>query len=194
MVSASAWAGTRSAPGGGTIEEDVIASGGGPMSSGSSSIIGTVGQVAVGGSQAPSGAKLQHGLPKPLVSGGGGALSVVILGDSLVLANAGSPHTFEAGVFDAVGTVSYQWFKDDTAKAFAPISGANDSTLELASVVESDAGLYQVEASDDVTTAVSQPVELQVSVGLPVAGALGLALLTGAGLLGTPWLIRRRRQ
>lgn len=190
----SAWAGTRSAPGGSTIDEDVIASGGGRMSSGSSTIIGTVGQVAVGGSQASSGATLQHGLPKPLQSAGGGALSVVILGDSLVIVDPGSPHSFEAGVFDAVGTVSYQWFKDDTAKAFDVIPGANDATLDLGSVEESDAGLYQVEASDDVTTAVSQPVELRVSAGLPVAGVFGLALLSGAGLLGAPWLMRRRRR
>ncbi|MBI1318486.1 MAG: CHRD domain-containing protein [Candidatus Hydrogenedens sp.] len=71
----------------------------------------------------------------------------------------GTPVSFTPEIIGAViGSISYQWFKNDVA-----IDGATDSTLEFGSAQLSDNGNYSLRISDDVYTVFSQEASLEVA-------------------------------
>lgn len=105
---------------------------------------------------------------------------------------------FEVAVEGGLPPVSYQWFKDDGAKAWQPITGANGPKLEFTNPVESDSGLYKVEVTEGDSaqgnaTPLSSQATLTVTKGIPVVGGLGLAALTALTALLGAGRIRRRK-
>lgn len=106
--------------------------------------------------------------------------------------------TFSITTTGGLGTISYQWFKDDGTKVFQPISGETNPSLTFSPVVDGDAGLYQVEASDQGSTVssnndvVTDSATLTVVAGVPVVGAIGLSVLAAITALGGALALRRR--
>jgi len=96
-------------------------------------------------------------------------------------------------VTGAVGAVSYQWYREDGSKAWQAVPGANSDTLTFNPVALTDAGQYQCEVSDAVTSVNSPTFTLNVSNGVPAAGVAGLCLL-GVTLAGLGTLRRRNRK
>ncbi len=106
--------------------------------------------------------------------------------------------SFEVVVEGGLPPVSYQWFKDDGAKAWQPITGANASSLDFPDPQESDSGRYRVEVTEGNSSLsnaemISSEATLTVKKGIPVAGGLGLAALAAATALLGAARIRRRR-
>lgn len=64
------------------------------------------------------------------------------------------------GAAEPVGTATYQWFHDG-----APITGATDAVLTLASAKPSDAGHYQVQLRVEGVVASSEPILVGVAGG-----------------------------
>jgi len=107
-------------------------------------------------------------------------LAVLADGPTVIDAIAGDAVSMSVTVTGAVGSVSYQWYREDGSKAWQAIPGANGNTLSFNPVALTDAGQYQCEASDAVTSVNSPTFTLNVSNGVPVAGPLGLLLLAAA--------------
>jgi low density lipoprotein receptor-related protein 5/6 len=122
-------------------------------------------------------------------------LSVTILGSSLVSKNTGDTHVFEVTVVGAIGTVTYQWEKQDQASVFQPLPDGNNPWYLFSSLVSDDSGLYRCSVTDAVTSAPSNTVELVVAGELPAIGLLGLIgvaalLVLLGGMLVRPWAQR----
>jgi len=100
-------------------------------------------------------------------------LTVTAEGTTLTVPVGGRAE-FAVTVAGAVGAVTYQWFRDDGSKAWVPLAGENDGTLVIDPVSEADAGQYQCEVSDSVTTVTSPVFTLLIGYGVPAAGLLGL--------------------
>ncbi len=100
-------------------------------------------------------------------------LTVTAEGTTLTVPVGGRAE-FSVTVAGAVGAVTYQWFRDDGSKAWVPLTGENDGTLVIDPVSEADAGQYQCEVSDSVTTVTSPVFTLLIGSGVPAAGLLGL--------------------
>lgn len=107
-------------------------------------------------------------------------LAVLADGPTVIDAIAGDTVSMSVTVTGAVGSVSYQWYREDGSKAWQAIPGANGNTLSFNPVALTDAGQYQCEVSDAVTSVNSPTFTLNVSNGVPVAGPLGLLLLAAA--------------
>lgn len=105
----------------------------------------------------------------------------------------GDDHTFEVTAANNIGTVTYQWKKDDGSKALQDISGETNSTLVLTDLQESDSGDYACEVSDAVTSVTTPTVTLTVINGVPAVGLAGLGLLAIASALGGALTLRRKR-
>ncbi|MBI1320139.1 MAG: hypothetical protein GC168_14510 [Candidatus Hydrogenedens sp.] len=122
-----------------------------------------------------------------LVSAG---LEVTLNKKGPVLVEVGAKYTFSVDVVGAVGALSYQWYKEDSAKADLPI-GPDDSVFVIQSLDYSDAGTYYCVVSDFESSVTSPSVTLNVVASVPAAGALGLAALSAA--LAAITLRKRRR-
>jgi hypothetical protein len=101
--------------------------------------------------------------------------------------------TLVAVVSNATGHVTFEWQKDNGAKAFSPIPDAPDSPIfTIESLEVGDAGFYRCQVGDSVTAAASSPVQVVVAEGTPVARHPGtgvlLVILIAAGL----YALRRR--
>ncbi|HOH50472.1 MAG TPA: DUF5011 domain-containing protein, partial [Candidatus Hydrogenedentes bacterium] len=111
----------------------------------------------------------------------------------------GEDGTWSVAVSGGLGTVGYQWLKDDGSKAFVPvvdgagISGSTTNTLAITGFTADMAGSYQVEATDDFENLILGPASLALEAGVPAAGGLGLALLAALTALGGAATIRRRK-
>jgi hypothetical protein len=92
-----------------------------------------------------------------------------------------------------VSPLTYQWFEDTGSKAFAPISGAASNTITLDELDPSMTGnQYYVSVSDALVTVNSNTATLIVSLGVPVAGGMGLVAFTMlTAVLGAVCLRRR---
>jgi uncharacterized repeat protein (TIGR02543 family) len=125
--------------------------------------------------------------------GEGEALRVDILGLSPIVATVGDSHTFVAAVAGATGSIGYQWLFNSSAKEFEVIPGANDAEFSIAYLQIEDTGHYRCQVSDDAAVAESAPVELIVLAGIPVAGTVGLALITAfLAALGAVAMLHRK--
>lgn len=102
-------------------------------------------------------------------------------------------------VTGGLGTLQYQWYKDDGSKAFSQVPedafhvGTHTASLTFTQVADEDAGLYMVEVSDLFTSISSQAV-LTVGTAVPVTGVFGLAVLAMASALGGASALRRRKR
>jgi hypothetical protein len=111
----------------------------------------------------------------------------------------GEDGTWSVAVTGGLGTVGYQWLKDDGSKAFVPvvdgagITGSATDTLAITGFTAGMAGFYQVEATDDFENLILGPAGLAVEAGVPAAGGLGLGLLAALAALGGAVTIRRRK-
>ena len=115
------------------------------------------------------------------------ALSVYIQGPNL--ASLGQNFTLNAVALHAVGTVSYQWYKNGVA-----IQGAVDPFYEIVDAVEEDSGLYTVTVTDDQDTVTSSGFNLVVGTQLPLANTLVLlTLISLLVLAGATTLVWKRR-
>lgn len=109
-------------------------------------------------------------------------------------ANEGSDFVWGITVAGGLSPITYQWSRDvGGAKAMEIIPGENNSTLELDNLGFDDAGEYLVEVTDGGTGAVSSQATLTVVKGVPVAGLLGMSLLTLTSALGGAMALRRRK-
>ncbi|HOV60265.1 MAG TPA: DUF5011 domain-containing protein, partial [Candidatus Hydrogenedentes bacterium] len=121
-------------------------------------------------------------------------LTVSAVGPTSLQVIQGQSATFEVAVNGEVGAVSLQWFKNDGSKAWVALPGATATTLTFDPVTMADAGTYQCEASDAVTTATSPIFTLSVDeTGIPAAGGLGLAVLAALTALAGAKASRRRK-
>lgn len=111
----------------------------------------------------------------------------------------GSSHSMSIVVDGGLGTLGYQWYKDDGAKVMQPlsdggnISGSGAATLTIDPFNAEDAGDYQVIVSDNYESIPSSVATLTASAGVPAAGALGLAVLSALSALGGAMALRRRK-
>ncbi|HNR33431.1 MAG TPA: hypothetical protein PKI11_21250, partial [Candidatus Hydrogenedentes bacterium] len=102
-------------------------------------------------------------------------------------------------VAGGLGTVRFQWYKDDGTKAFVPLAddalhtGTQTTEMTFVEIAQEDEGLYQVVVSDDFTSIESQ-AQLTVGTALPVAGLAGVAALALASALAGAGALRRRRR
>ena len=98
-----------------------------------------------------------------------------------------------------LGTLTYQWYKDDGAKAWVAIhdggniSGTGTASLVFTPVTDVDFGSYKVEVSDSLETVPSATATLSAGSGVPAVGLLGLAALAAMTALGGSVSIRRRK-
>ncbi len=123
----------------------------------------------------------------------------------------GEPYQWRITVEGGLGTVSYQWLHkplDGKGDEFMPVingmyphptagpgayDGATTNTLSFSPFTEAMLGLYQVEVSDDFSTALIGPAMLSLDVGVPAAGLAGLAALAMAAALGAATLLRKKK-
>lgn len=107
----------------------------------------------------------------------------------------------EAVVTGGIGTLTYQWKRELTgAKALDPftdggnISGTGTDTLVFTPMTEADAGQYLLEVSDFQSDSINSNIfTITPTAGVPVAGALGLGLMSLASALGGAIALRRRK-
>lgn len=101
-----------------------------------------------------------------------------------------------------LGDLTYVWSRnlEDSGKAWETIPGENESALAFRPLDKTDAGQYQIVINDEGSTLTgdydiieSTIATLNIGTGVPVGGALGLALLTGITALGGALTIRRRK-
>ena len=112
----------------------------------------------------------------------------------------GHDYNWAVEIAGGIGTLTYQWSKDDGAKAMVPLSdgggitGTNTNTLHFAPFDASMAGVYQVAVSDANESITVGPATITVGSGVPVGGALGLAALAAMTALGGAASLRRRNK
>ncbi len=100
---------------------------------------------------------------------------------------------FELSVIAFGGsTTEYQYF---WTKDGAPITDATESIFRNDGATMDDVGTYQVTVQAGATeTATSNPVEVSIGPGVPLAGGLGLAALASLSALTGAVAMRRRRK
>jgi len=112
---------------------------------------------------------------------------------------SGANYDWSFTVTGGLGTVSYQWYRDDGSKAFVPLSdgpnfaGTNTSTLNIINFQQSLAGSYQCEVSDDFESIIVGPATITYDPGVPVTGGIGLAALAALTALAGAAASRRRK-
>jgi hypothetical protein len=92
-----------------------------------------------------------------------------------------------------IGTVVYDWQKDNGAKAFQTLNAPDSPVYEDTDFTEEDAGLYRCVVSDSVTTITSAVFDIDVTTGVPAAGLAGILLLAGICAAGGACQQRRRK-
>lgn len=127
-------------------------------------------------------------------------LSITSQPDDVTVVEGGRAE-FSVAVAGGLGQITYQWEKDDGAKAFQPIPGANDPTLVIDPAGPADEGSYRVTISDAGSTitptgdtVVSNSATLTLGEDVPLAGLGGLALLSAVTALAGTLALRRRKQ
>lgn len=99
----------------------------------------------------------------------------------------GESHTFSVIVAGGYAPLGYAWKKDGGPTL------STDPVYVLDDLVVGDTGAYTVDVLDDNSDVIqSNPAELTVSVGTPVAGLVGLGVLAGGLALGCALTFRRR--
>ncbi|MGC8737209.1 MAG: immunoglobulin-like domain-containing protein [Candidatus Hydrogenedens sp.] len=102
-----------------------------------------------------------------------------------------------------IGTLHYQWQKSDGegGKAWVNltnggnISGATSNTLVFTPFNEEDVGQYRCVISDDLTDVIySSVATLTKGSGIPVAGAVSIALVSALSALAGVFTLRRRQR
>ncbi len=102
-----------------------------------------------------------------------------------------------------IGTLHYQWQKSDGegGKAWVNltnggnISGATSNTLVFTPFNEDDVGQYRCVISDDLTDVIySSVATLTKGSGIPVAGAVGIALVSALSALAGVFTLRKRQR
>lgn len=102
-----------------------------------------------------------------------------------------------------IGTLRYQWQKSDGegGKAWVNltnggnISGATSNTLVFTPFNEDDVGQYRCVISDDLTDVIySSIATLTKGSGIPVAGAVGIALVSALSALAGVFTLRKRQR
>ncbi|HPU96877.1 MAG TPA: DUF5011 domain-containing protein [Candidatus Hydrogenedentes bacterium] len=112
---------------------------------------------------------------------------------------SGANYDWSFSVTGGLGTVSYQWYRDDGSKAFVPLSdgpnfsGTNSNTLSISNFEQSLAGSYQCEVSDEFESIIVGPATITYDPGVPVAGGIGLAALAALTALAGAAAVRRRK-
>jgi len=104
----------------------------------------------------------------------------------------GQPVTFTVGVSGGLGTISFEWQKDDM-----PLDGGDQSAYTIASAQLDQQGSYTCLVTDDFNAEFveSNVAILTVIPGMPVAGGVALAAaVLAAGLLGALRLRRRKEE
>jgi len=101
----------------------------------------------------------------------------------------GDSHAFSIGATGGFGTLHYEWLHDGYTV------GDDSPLLEIVSLTLGDAGAYSCEVTDEGPAAplVSDEAILDVTVGAPAAGLVGLGVLVAACALGAIGVLRRRR-
>ena len=106
-------------------------------------------------------------------------------------------------VTGGIGQLSYQWQKSDESggKAWVNltdggnISGSSTNTLVFNPFTEEDPGTYRCVISDELTDMIySNNVVLTKGSGIPVAGAVGIALVSALSALAGVFTLRRRQR
>lgn len=171
----------------GTISQDVVGSGGGPMSAGTLSLNGTAGQAAVGFSSGGA-ATLSHGVyvtPQAAVCDSTGPTVIVNIGEAVCLS---LPSACPVSATDPM----YQWFRqgDPLALVDLPgvVTGVDTDTLCFASADTSDSGVYVLMYLDNAEAPAQFSVELMVVSAVPVSG---WAVLSACAFLIALALFRR---
>ena len=104
------------------------------------------------------------------------------------------PVTFKITAIGS-GTLDYQWFFDNGAKAPAILPGEITNTLEIdAPIIIPQAGQYYCEVTDGITTVSSPLFTLNVVAQMPVAGVLGMIAIAGATAMSGGAALRRKRR
>lgn len=116
----------------------------------------------------------------------------------------GDDFNWSIEVTGGTGALSYQWYRE-TGGNFVPLSdgpfgdgafsGTTTDTLSIENMVEEMEGRYQVEVSDSLDESIIVgPATLFFGIGVPAAGALGLAAVALAAAIGGAMTLRRRRK
>ena len=109
--------------------------------------------------------------------GPGAPLTLAFLPPAEAMPVPGATVVFGTRVAGGAGPVSLQWLRDGV-----PLPGATGDTLTLAPVAYGNAGAYQVQATDGLTTLVSPPYILE-----PVDRAWVVTLPDDDGPGTRPW-------
>ena len=115
----------------------------------------------------------------------------------------GDNFSMTVGVSGGIGTLHYQWQKSDETggKAWVNltdggnISGSSTNTLAFTPFTEDDVGQYRCVISDDLTDVYySSIATLTKGSGIPVAGAVGIALVSALSALAGVFTLRKRQR
>jgi len=120
------------------------------------------------------------------------SLTVSVVGPLFRQADEGDSVTLEVAVTGAVGPASIQWERQ-VGNAWQPIVGEESLTYTIPFVNPSDFGNYRATASDSISTAVSQVINLVLTGSLPAAGLVGLIGMSIATALAGVVGLRRRK-
>ncbi len=107
-------------------------------------------------------------------------------------ASVDTPASFTVNVAGGLGSITYIW-KNGTGDQV----GVNAPVLAFDSLTEEDAGTYYVEISDAYETLVSEQAVLTVdtsSASVPLAGGVGLSLLSVLAAASGAVVLRRRKK
>ncbi len=95
----------------------------------------------------------------------------------------------------AVGTVSYEWKKQDIGGEFIVIPDALNSPMyTIAAAQLEDSGIFRCDVSDSMYTEPSPEITLTVGTGIPVAGMAGVALAAALAAIAGATALRRRQK
>jgi len=95
----------------------------------------------------------------------------------------------------AVGTVSYEWKKQDIGGEFIVIPDAlNSPTYVIDAAQMDDSGVYRCDVSDSMVTEPSPLITLTVGTGIPVAGMAGIALTAALAAVAGISALRKRQK
>jgi len=127
----------------------------------------------------------------------------ITLGDPIPNAEVvpGDNYAMTVQATGGIGSLHYQWQKSDGSKGWANvsnganISGATTNTLAFNPFAAEDVGTYRCEITDDyIDVAYSNEVILTKGSGIPVAGTIGIAVLSALSALAGVFTLRRRQR
>ena len=130
----------------------------------------------------------------------GARLSITTGIENALVAN-GDPFTWTIGYSGGLGVVTIEWYRVTEEKGLDPIDDGDGNPLTLAfdAVESADAGAYEVHLSDTGDAsgdfdAIVLSATLDVEYNVPLAGGLGLSLLSLTSALGGALALRRRKR